>query len=738
MVAAVVDPEVDEEGDEDDVSEPDEDTAAAPAKAPATGKAKAQPRAASKKVVGSSAAGVGEKSHAAAAEFTRCDPLKAAEGMWKVRADRPCLPSRSSLTRRMRVPLPHQSGEPVPFLLLARTFEACSATTKRLEKDVLLTNALRSIIATTPDDLLPAVYLASCAIAPAYQNMKLGVGEQTVVKALAEATGRSEASVKELHDKEGDLGVVAQQCRSTQRIMFQPAPLTIRGVFAALRDIARTEGDKANEKKRAGIKRLLVAAREVEAGYLVRLLLGDLRVGLQLQTVIASVAHAALMQEDATAASADAPVALRNAPLADRLSAADTLLKQVHSECPSWDLILPALLRDGVMQLPETCHFVPGVPIKPMLAKATRGLDEIFERFGDVEFTCEYKYDGERAQIHVLENGEVRVFSRNLEDNTQRFPDIVARFKAHLKPGVRSVVLDAEAVAFDRDTGKILPFQVLSTRSRKGGAAEDVKVQVCVYAFDCIFADGRTLLREPLVERRRLLYSCLTETEGELQFAKQHTSRDLEQLREFLDESIAANTEGLIVKTMDATYEPSKRSLNWLKLKKDYLEGEGGGDSLDLVVIGAYFGKGKRTGVYGAFLLACYDEESEQYQSCCKVGTGFSEQDLIDFHAALSPLVVSAAPKYYQVGEGPTVAPDVWFTPSLVWEIKAADLSISPVHKAAVGLVDTSKGIALRFPRMLRVREDKKPEDATSAAQVAEFYRNQKINHKVEEEDADD
>ena len=276
------------------------------------------------------------------------------------------------LTRRARVRLP-QSGEPVPFLLLARTFEACSATTKRLEKDVMLTNALRSIIATTPDDLLPAVYLASCAIAPAYQNMKLGVGEQTVVKALAEATGRGEASVKELHDKEGDLGVVAQQCRSTQRIMFQPAPLTIRGVLAALRDIARTEGDQANEKKRTGIKRLLVAAREVEAGYLVRLLLGDLRVGLQLQTVIASVAHAALLQEDAAAAGEDAPAALRDSPLADRLSAADTLLKQVHSECPSWDLILPALLRDGVMQLPHTCHFVPGVPIKPMLAKATRG-----------------------------------------------------------------------------------------------------------------------------------------------------------------------------------------------------------------------------------------------------------------------------------------------------------------------------------------------------------------------------
>jgi DNA ligase-1 len=265
-----------------------------------------------------------------------------------------------------------KAGEAVPFLLLARTFEACSETSKRLEKDVLLTNALRSIIASTPDDLLPAVYLATCTIAPAYQSMKLGIGEQTIVKALAEATGRSEASVKEQHDKIGDLGIIAQQCRSTQRIMFQPAPLTIRGVFATLREIARTEGEKSTEKKRAAIKCLLVASRDVEPGYIVRLLLGDLRVGLQQQTVISSIAHAALLQEEASSAGG-ASSGVKGASLADRLNAADALLKQVYSECPSWDLILPSLLRDGVQQLPQTCHFVPGIPIKPMLAKATYG-----------------------------------------------------------------------------------------------------------------------------------------------------------------------------------------------------------------------------------------------------------------------------------------------------------------------------------------------------------------------------
>lgn len=475
---------------------------------------------------------------------------------------------RHQLTIR---PLLAQPGDAVPFLFLARGFEACGETTKRLEISAILSNIFRSIIATTPADLLPAVYLASCAVAPQYEGVDLGIGDATLIKALAEATGRSEAAVKEAYTQEGDLGIVAQKSRANQRTMFAPPILSVRGVFTTLRDIAKTEGTKSAERKRGLIKKLLVGAREVEAGYIIRLLQGKLRVGLAQQTVVTALAHAALLQEHAAAAAApdaSATSLLSGTSLADRLGEAEAVLKQVYSECPTWDMIIPAMLQDGVVALPTTCHFVPGVPIKPMLAKATRGVAEIVERFADVEFTCEYKYDGERAQVHVMDNGEVRVFSRNLEDNTTKYPDIVSTFKAHLKPGVRSVVLDAEAVAYDRETHKILPFQVLSTRAKKGVSAEDVKIQVCLFAFDCLYADGRTLLREPLTERRRLLYACLDETEGQLQFAKERTrhvtcgraapctlsrvltslaasrSRDLDELSVFLEDSIAANTEG--------------------------------------------------------------------------------------------------------------------------------------------------------------------------------------------------
>jgi hypothetical protein len=309
----------------------------------------------------------------------------------------------------------------VPFLFLARAFEACGETTGRLEISATVANALRTIIATTPADLLPAVYLSSCSVAPQYEGVDLGVGEATLLKALAESTGRAEEFIKTAMATDGDLGIVAMKCRATQRTMFPMPILTVRGVFGTLREIAKTQGAKASERKRGLIKKLLVSARDIEAGYIMRMLQGKLGVGIAQQTVITALSHAALLQEHAAASAtkdATALSVLSGTPLADQLSEADAVLRQVYSECPTWDLIVPALLSNGVMALPTTCHFVPGIPIKPMLAKATRGacacaavrgmlmlstcppgVAEIVERFADVEFTCEYKYDGERAQV---------------------------------------------------------------------------------------------------------------------------------------------------------------------------------------------------------------------------------------------------------------------------------------------------------------------------------------------------
>ena len=632
-----------------------------------------------------------------------------------------------------------KKGEPVPYLFLAEVFESISETTKRIEIAEMLTNAFRTILASSPDDLLAAVYLASNTIAPQHEGVDLGIGDATLIKALAEATGRKEAAIRADYKNEGDLGVVAMMSRSTQKTMFAPPKLTVSGVLKEFRAIAKTEGKSSVDLKKAKMKKLLVAARGCEAGYIVRSLQGKLRIGLAQQTVTLALAHAVVLHsigdsKEAVQTRIKAEK-MSNSSVADELGSANDILKQVFSECPSYDEIIPALLMEGgVDKLQERCHLRVGVPVKPMLAKPTCGVQEVLQRFTDVEFTCEYKYDGERAQIHLSEDGTIKIFSRNQEDNTSKFPDIIRAFPGYLKPGIKSIVIDSEAVAFDRVEKKILPFQILSTRGRKDIKEEDIKVNVAIYAFDCLYLNGKNLLQEPLTKRREALYSAFTEVPAEFLFATAKISRDVEELQTFLEDSIVENTEGLIVKTMDATYEPSKRSLNWLKLKKDYMEGCG--DSLDLVPIGAFHGRGKRTGTYGAYLLACYDEESEELQSICKIGTGFSDEDLKALHESLRDTVIDGPRSYFKVGE--SLKPDVWFEPKQVWEVKAADLSISPVHQAAAGLVDPVKGIALRFPRFLRVREDKGVEAATNAEQVADFYNAQATKQEFAGGEEDD
>ncbi|WCJ41591.1 DNA ligase 1 [Euphorbia peplus] len=618
-------------------------------------------------------------------------------------------------------------GERVPFIFVCSALESIEEESGRILITNVACNMLRTVMDTTPEDLLALVYLLAKKVAPAHEGVELGIGEAMIIKALGEAFGNSETQVKKEYEKQGDLGLVAKDSRSKQTMMFKPAPLTVAKVFNTFRLIAKESGKDSQDKKRNHIKALLVAATDCEPLYLTRLLQGKLRISLAEKTLLSALGQATLYAEKHSATPSD---------IQSPLEEAAKIVKQVYSVLPVYDMIVPALLADGVWNLPKTCDFTPGVPIGPMLAKAANKVSDIVEKFQGSEFACEYKYDGERAQIHFLENGSVEIYSRNAERNTSKYPDVVAAITRLKKSSVKSFVLDCEIVAYNRDEKRILPFQVLTTRPRKNVVMSDIKINVCIFAFDVLYLNGRALLQKQLQLRRQLLYDSFEEEVGYFQFATAITSNDIEEIQKFLDAAVNASCEGLIIKTLnkDATYEPSKRSLNWLKLKKDYMDNIG--DSLDLVPIAAFHGRGKRTGCYGAFLLACYDSSKDEYQSICKIGTGFSDQMLEERSNSLRSRVISKPKSYYRYGE--KAEPDVWFEPCEVWEVKAADLTISPVYHAAVGLVNPDKGISLRFPRLMRVREDKSPEHATSSEQVADMYNAQKHTQPNNQGDNED
>ncbi|KAF2667698.1 ATP-dependent DNA ligase [Microthyrium microscopicum] len=646
-----------------------------------------------------------------------------------------------------------KAGDPVPYAALCTTYHKIEMTTKRLEIVALCSLFLRQVLRLTPEDLLPTVLLMINKLAAEYTGIELGIGESLIMKAIGESTGRTLAIVKADQKEIGDLGLVAVKSRSNQRTMFKPKPLTVHGVFKGLTDIALIEGHGSQAHKVSGIMKLLSAADAAagakiditkdkggpsEAKYIVRTLEGKLRLGLAEKSVLVALAQAVVFHATDYAAALEGKKA--KLPTSEALEKGESILKSVYSELPSYEVIIPALVSNEFKldKLREVCKLQPGIPLKPMLAKPTKSITEVLDRFDGKEFTCEYKYDGERAQIHFVAHdsplqyattvpssgksakGIANVFSRNSEDLSKKYPDILAALPNWIKDTTKSFVLDCESVAWDVTEKKVLPFQQLMTRKRKDVKVEDVKVKVCVFAFDLLFLNGEALVNKSLRERRELLHSAFAPN--------------------LLEESVKASCEGLMVKMLDgpaSSYEPSRRSQNWLKVKKDYLAGVG--DSLDLVVLGAYFGRGKRTSVYGAFLLACWNPKDEKFESVCNIGTGFSDEALADLHAKLSAVVITRPKPFYAHSAGTKDQPDVWFEPKYVWEVKTADLTISPRYRAAANEVGSDgKGVSLRFPRFIKEREDKTAEMATTSRAVAEMYRKQESVSKSKGPSVDD
>ncbi|CAD7935270.1 unnamed protein product [Amoebophrya sp. A120] len=657
----------------------------------------------------------------------------------------------------------YEKGKPLPFQLITDGLTMIeemigSGKGSNKMKIVVLTNLFRTIMLKKPEELISACYFLLSKVAADYENVEVGVGDALVFKAVSTAFSSSPQAIQDLitRSEAQDVGEAALILKMKTRQIMTPARLTITKVFTEIRDkIAKVEGKNSQKTKQETMQKLIAATQRDEVKYLVRSFQAKLRVGINTATILTSLAHAVVFAECCDKQEIGKAAFGTSEELDVKLQKMELAVKKAYCEMPNYERITKALLEKEKVKvknettgleeereisitpekLGKVCKITPGIPLKPMLAKPSKGISEVMERLAGTKFTAEFKYDGERAQVHVYKTKsgkiEYRIYSRNSENMTQKYPDVLEIVKANMTENVTSLIVDAEIVAYEPATKTIQPFQKLSTRSKKNVKVEEIKVQVCLFAFDLIFLNGRPWTGKTLRERRDKLVSntVLKKEEGKLHFAE-GKDMDLEEepIQQYLNEAINASCEGLMLKTLDdnATYEPSKRSLNWLKLKKDYMQGMS--DSVDVVPIGAWFGTGKRTGVFGSYLLACYNPDNDEFQTLCKAGTGYSDEDLKQHHQFFKDKTRTDRPDGNVLwNDTPAIKPDVWLEICQVWEVKAADLSISPVHCAATGMAHPDKGIALRFPRFIRIRDDKNPEDATTNEQIKQMYDQQAV-----------
>ncbi|MEM4005396.1 MAG: ATP-dependent DNA ligase, partial [Desulfurococcaceae archaeon] len=358
-----------------------------------------------------------------------------------------------------------------------------------------------------------------------------------------------------------------------------------------------------------------------------------------------------------------------------------------------------------------------GVPIRPMLAERLSDPREILVKVGGEGFV-EYKYDGERAQIHK-KNNNIWIYSRRLENITHQYPDVVQKVIDHVKAD--EVIIEGEIVTYDPETGELKPFQELMHRKRKHDIHLAIKeYPVKVFLFDLLYLNGKDYTVEPLPERRATLEKII-EKSDDFTIAEYVKTNTPEELEKFFLKAISEGAEGVMIKAIhkDAVYQAGTRGWLWIKYKRDYKSEMA--DTVDLVVVGAFHGKGRRGGKYGALLMAAYNEEKDVFETVCKVGSGFKDEDLDRLPELLKP--------YIRDRKHPRVVaemePDVWTDPVLVAEVIGAELTLSPIHTCARGVIKSDAGISIRFPRFIRWRPDKRPEDATTSRELVEMYSRQ-------------
>jgi DNA ligase-1 len=578
------------------------------------------------------------------------------------------------------------------YAIIADAYEKIEATTKRLEMTSLLVELLK---AAPKSEIAKVVYLTQGKIYPDFVDLQIGVAEKLAVRALSRASGRKETEIEADLRKSGDIGESAQNFLiNRKQVTFGRKTLTVEKVYETLDKMAKTTGSGAIDTKMAMLCGLLTDASPKEAKYILRTVTGNLRLGIADMTVLDALAIAYGGGKEAR-----------------------EQLERAYNTSSDLGRVASVVAEKGLAGI-KKFEVVVFEPIRPMLAERLSSPEDILEKLGG-KCMAEYKYDGERIQAHK-KGTKVSLYSRRLEDISDQYPDAAELIKDNVK--AKEAILEGECVAVDVETGEMRPFQELMHRRRKYGIEEAMKeYPVSLFLFDALLVEGKDFTLSPYLERRRALEKTLKENIN-LCAAKNKITRNVKELEAFFEEAIADGCEGIVCKAVgkDAVYQAGARGWLWIKYKRDYKSEMK--DTVDLVIVGAFHGRGKRAGTYGALLLATYNKKGDVFETVTKLGTGFTDKDLKEIPELLRKHEI---PKKHSRVQSFLKA-DVWFEPAVVLEVLGAEITLSPIHMCAMDSIRKGSALAIRFPRFTgKYRTDKAPEDATTSNEVVEMYRSQ-------------
>lgn len=567
------------------------------------------------------------------------------------------------------------------FKRLCQFFAQLEETASRNKMTEILAELLKKSETSEVDKVC---YLSLGRLAPLYAGVEFNLAEKMMIRVLAQAYDKGEEEIKKKYKKLGDLGDTAAFFDKRERAK----PMSVSQVHERLYEIATESGEGSVERKINKMVRLLDDLDAQSAKYVVRIPIGKLRLGFLDLTIL------------------DALSWMIAGDKSKRVE-----IEEAFNVRADIGQIAQMIKRKGLKGLTGVKVSL-GVPVMPALCQRLPTAEEMVEKLG--KMAVEPKYDGQRLTIHFKKGKMAKMFTRNLEDVTHMFPDLIEALPKEVR--VKSAILDGEAIGFDPKTGKFLPFQETIKRKRKYQIGETAKeIPLKFFCFDILYKDGQDLLKVPFSKRRKILEKILSSTNKTIVLSPQVVTDNPQELRKHHDEQIKKGLEGVVVKKWEAAYDPGRRGYTWVKFKQE--KGKKGGglaDTLDCVVMGYYRGKGKRAGFgIGAFLVGV--RKAGQFLTISKIGTGLSDEQWREMKKRSRKWEVGSRPKQYLVDKNLT--PDVWLSPGIVVEIEADNITKSPIHVAQY---------ALRFPRLIRFRDDKTPSQATTLAEAEKLYNLQK------------